>query len=173
MMHLKRFDESEKTRIEDYLYSFYDTEPLHIDQVGDDVFFFVYITEQMPGREDILSETKRYFESRRFSNYHAYWDLEGTRFAVLLVSKEFKKNHPNLYLPNIKWETHPLNDRNVGYNLFPDAKISKLPNNCSLVYGLNRFVPDEWELWPMDELDDPIRIHNETDLQFYIYKYCA
>ena len=89
----------------------------------------------------------------------------------MLVSKEFEKNHPKLFVPNIEWKPHPLNDQ-TGYNFFPEAKIAKLPNNCSLVFGVG-LPPDEWEIWPMDELDDPIRIHNEIELQFYIYKYCA
>ena len=165
MMHLKRFDESEKTRIEDYLYNLYDTEPLHIDQVGDDVFFFVYSIENIP-MDNILSETMKYLSSRRFSNYYAYWDLNQSRFAILLVSKEFQNNHPKLYVPNIEWKPHEL----ATIPLFKQAKITKLPNNCSLIFRVN---PEVWEFWPMEELDDPIRMNNKVDLQFYIYKYCT
>jgi len=51
-----------------------------------------------------------------------------------------------------------------------DAKMVKgLPNNCSLIRGLN--FSGGIEFWPQNSEPDPIYVKNNIELQYLLYKH--
>ncbi len=55
------------------------------------------------------------------------------------------------------------------FGYIQDAKmVEGLPNNCSLIRGLNS--SGGIEFWPQKE-DDPINVKNLIELQYLLYKY--
>lgn len=157
------------TLMEDYLYALYDVDPIEKESIGDDVYFFTYQFESP--KEKLKEMSEHYFNSRRFRDYKVTYDiLDDILCDVLIVKKDFHELHKDLLLDKIKMDPHPLNKHlPEEHQIYPNAKIKRLPNNCSLVYGIGYH---DWEFWPIDDVEDPISTDRRIVVQFLIYKYC-
>jgi len=173
MKYLRRFNES-MVDYEDFLFSFFDKDPDFIDQ-GDDWIYLQY--DQLIDASDeekyniIYDKLKKYFNGQRFTNVVVKSQVDYGDFYVLVVKKEFFNNH--IKVEELDWEDHPLIknlDKVYGSHPFHDAKIVEgLPNNCSLIRGLN--YSGSIEFWPQEVEPEPTNVKNNIELQYLLYKY--
>ena len=182
MKHLKRFNESLMVDYEDFLFSFFDSDPSFIDQ-SDNWLYVEYHqlfnpSENMVKADITFENLKRYLNGLRFSNMICKYEMDYGDFYVLVVEKEFYKKH--IKVEELNWEQHPLakelgllkaytidSARSFGMS---DAKVVKgLPNNCSLIRGLN--FSGGIEFWPRNVEPDPIYVKNNIELQYLLYKH--
>jgi len=167
MRHLKRFESV--TTVEDYLYNLYDTDPYYKTSIGEDVLYFEFEFDRP--KENIYEISEQYFKSRRFRDYVVTHEETDLGYRVLVVKKDFYERHTDLLIQNIRMDPHPINKGlSKEFLIFPNAKIARLPNNCSLAYGINHYI--KWEFWPMDDVEDPITTYSEIYLQLLIYRHC-
>lgn len=178
MKYLKRFNESSMANYEDYLFSFFEKEPNFIDQ-GDNWLYveynqFVDASEPKVQTQVVYENLKKYLDGSRFTGKVTKVEMDYGDFYILIVDKDFYDNH--IKIEDLNWEEHDLakelKNTNTDVKMYrlQDAKVVKgLPNNCSLIRGLN--FSGGIEFWPKDSEPDPIYVKNNIELQYLLYKY--
>lgn len=175
MKYLKRFNESLMNDYEDFLFSFFDKDPSFIDQSDNWLYVeynqFVNPSESLVQADIMYEKLKRYLSGSRFADLIIKSEMEYGDFYVLVLNKEFYNKH--IKVEDLKWEQHDL-AKNLGDVAgsfrMSDARVVKgLPNNCSLVRGLNFLGGIEF--WPRDVEPDPIYVKNNIELQYLLYKH--
>ena len=179
MKHLKRFNESISPSLEDDLYVFFDIDPDFKEETND-LHFFIFDNREVERVKDDTfnpNELNKYLTSSRFRNFENWFELtEDGRIIILLATKTFVSQHPNLLFRNLKEEDHPLKIQFDEYDLgnamsefYNDAKVYKgLPDHCSLIKGIN--YNKSYEFWNQETMDAPMNIDNKTKLQYVIFK---
>jgi hypothetical protein len=160
---------------EDFLLSFFEKEPNFIDQ-GDKWLYVEYnqfldASEPKVRTQVVYENLKKYLAGPRFTGKVTKIDLDYGDFYILIVDKDFYDD--NIKVEELNWEQHPLakelgdSARSFGMS---DARVVKdLPNNCSLIRGLN--FSGGIEFWPRDVEPYPIYVKNNIELQYLLYKH--
>lgn len=174
MKYLKRFNES-MVDYEDFLFSFFEKDPSFIDQEDNWIYFeynqLVNPSESLVQADVMYEKLKRYLSGPRFTNLIIKSEMDYGDFYVLIVNKDFYNKH--IKVEDLNWEQHDL-AKHLGNDAYKfkmsDAKVVKgLPNNCSLIRGLN--FSGGIEFWPKDVEPDPIYVKNNIELQYLLYKH--
>jgi hypothetical protein len=174
MKYLKRFNES-MDDYEDFLLSFFEKEPNFIDQ-GDKWIYVEYhqfldASEPKVRTQVVYENLKKYLDGPRFTGKVTKIDLDYGDFYILIVDKDFYDD--NIKVEELNWEPHHLAKELgsfAGSFRMGDAKMVKgLPNNCSLIRGLN--FSGGIEFWPQNSEPDPIYVKNNIELQYLLYKH--
>ena len=160
---------------EDFLFSFFDKDPSFIDQEDSWIYVeynqFVNPSESLVQADIMYEKLKRYLSGPRFNNLITKSEMDYGDFYVLIVNKDFYNKH--IKVENLNWEQHDLAKHLgdfAGSFRISDAKAVKgLPNNCSLIRGLN--FSGGIEFWPKDVEPDPIYVKNNIELQYLLYKH--
>jgi len=177
MKYLKRFNES-MVDYEDYLFSFFEKDPSFIDQ-GENWLYVEYNQLVNPSESlvqaDVMYERlKKYLSNIRFSNKTIKTEMDYGDFYILIVDKDFYNK--NIKIEELNWEEHglakELRKTNADIKMYrlQDAKVVKgLPNNCSLIRGMN--FSGGIEFWPQNSEPEPIYVKNNIELQYLLYKH--
>ena len=175
MKYLKKFNES-MDDYEDFLLSFFEKEPNFIDQ-GDKWIYveynqFVDASEPKVRTQVVYENLKKYLDGPRFTGKVIKIDLDYGDFYILIVDKDFYDD--NIKVEDLVWEQHPLvkelGDSAISIIRMSDWRVVKdLPNNCSLIRGLN--FSGGIEFWPKNSEPDPIYVKNNIELQYLLYKH--
>ena len=180
MKHIRRFNESISSSLEDDLYVFFDIDP-DVKEETNDLHFFIFDNREVERVKDDKfnpDDLNKYLTSSRFSKFESWFELtDDDRILILLVTKIFVSQHQNLLLRNLKEEDHPLKIQFDEYDLgnamsefYNDAKIYRgLPSHCSLIKGLN--YNKSYEFWNQETMDGPMYIDTKTKLQYTIFKF--
>jgi hypothetical protein len=178
MKYLKRFNES-MDDYEDFLLSFFEKEPNFIDQ-GDKWLYVEYnqfldASEPKVRTQVVYENLKKYLAGPRFTGKVTKIDLDYGDFYILIVDKDFYDD--NIKVEDLNWEDHPMIDElrktNMDLSAFGNIQYAKmvkgLPNNCSLIRGLN--FSGGIEFWPQNSEPEPIYVKNNIELQYLLYKH--
>lgn len=169
MKHIKKFNESTESTIEDNLYLFFDKEPTFKDE-NDNWSYYEYSKGSFN-----IDRIENYLNGPRFKGYHCNEYLS-THIAILIVKEEFWKENQNIIIDNLKWEDHPLKSIKLEWedvpgiqnfaNFADSKKVNNLPNSCSLIknVGTNNRI----EFWPQNSEGDPINIKNDESGEFFL-----
>lgn len=173
----KKFNESSESKMieyEDYLFSFFEKDP-SFEEKGENWIYLEYSILDDEDYDDgsTYSSLKKYLSGPRFLNKKIITDYDYGDIYILIADENFYES--NIKVSELNWEEHPstkeLKKSNIpSFNFMEDAKIvNGLPNNCTLIRGLN--YSGGIEFWPQNFLDDPIYIKNLIELQYLLYKY--
>lgn len=176
MKYLKRFNESTMFDYEDYLFSFFEKDPNFIEP-NDNWLYVEYHRFSNPSENLVHEQLRRYLNGPRFSdNLVIKTEFDYGDIYILIVNKQFYDNH--IKVEDLNWEEHglakELKKTNVDLKMYrlQDAKVvNGLPNNCSLIRGLN--FSGGIEFWPKNSEPDPIYVKNNIELQYLLYKYAS
>jgi hypothetical protein len=161
---------------EDFLLSFFEKEPNFIDQ-GDKWLYVEYnqfldASEPKVRTQVVYENLKKYLAGPRFTGKVTKIDLDYGDFYILIVDKDFYDD--NIKVEDLVCEQHPLvkelGDSAISIIRMSDWRVVKdLPNNCSLIRGLN--FSGGIEFWPKNSEPDPIYVKNNIELQYLLYKH--
>ena len=174
MIYLKKFNESNNIidKYSDFLFSYFDQDPSFIDS-GDDWVYFEYYNNNIT--EYMCDNCQVYLDGPRFSGCRSIVDSdnEGGCIYIIIIKDRFYENH--FKVSDIIWEEHELKkglskltiDNLDIRNIYDDAQKARNLPKGSLIKGS---IFNGMEIFT-SEMEDPIRIFSDVQLQYILYKY--
>lgn len=166
MIHLKKFNESNSSDVEDYIFSYFEQDPSFTD-INENWIYCEYYDYSNAISTDKLDGANRHFSGVRFKGwkYMIDYDTESGTVFLIIIKNDFYKS--NFKVSDIIWGDHELkNTRSDFSGSFNDAmRATNLPKDVSLISGS---IFNGKEIYYGNE--DPFRIESDVELQYHLYK---